>query len=382
MRVLAVTGSRADWGLLQPVLAALRDDPRFVLVLAATGQHMMGDRSSLAAISEEGFVVDHAVDIGLSEQDDGAHAVTAAMASAVAGLGAAIAAARPDLLLVLGDRYEILAAASASVLARVPVAHLCGGDVTRGAMDDAFRHAITKLSALHFVTNEAAADRVRQMGEAPERIFTVGSPGLDRLKAIRPLERAGFFEEMGLPPGRPLFLVTFHPPTLSADAAAQAAAMFAALDTVPDARIVVTGSNADPGGREIDALVSAYASSRDGAVYRASLGSALYAAGLTHADAVIGNSSSGLYEAPSFGTPTVNIGDRQEGRLRAPSVIDCAPDAGAISAAISSALERGKCPGMSPYGDGCTVPRIVEILGRIGDTKTLIRKTFRELADA
>ena len=188
MEILAVTSCRADWGLLSPLLAALRDDKRFRLRLAVTGQHLSADSSSLDAIRDQKFTIDHEIDMELADEDHAA-AISSAMGRAIGGMGQVLASARPDLMLVLGDRYEIQAVVSAALIARVPVAHLCGGDVTEGAMDDALRHSISKMSSLHFVTHEAAAQRLRQLGEAPERIFNVGSTGLDTIRMTKPLER-------------------------------------------------------------------------------------------------------------------------------------------------------------------------------------------------
>ncbi|WP_317939097.1 UDP-N-acetylglucosamine 2-epimerase, partial [Sulfitobacter pontiacus] len=183
MRVLTVSGTRADWGLLQPVLTLLRTDTRFVLDILVTGQHLMADSTSVAAIETSDFDVSYRVDMGLSGRDDDAM-LCAAMGRAVAGVGAALASSRPDLMLVLGDRYEILGAVTAALLSKVPVAHIAGGDVTEGAFDDSIRHAVTKMSALHFTTTEEAATRVRQMGEMPQNVLVTGSPGIDQVLAV------------------------------------------------------------------------------------------------------------------------------------------------------------------------------------------------------
>jgi UDP-hydrolysing UDP-N-acetyl-D-glucosamine 2-epimerase len=379
MRILAVTGTRADWGLLAPVLACLRNDARFDLRLAATGQHLMAGSPSLEAIAAEGFVVDHRVDMGLGP-DDSARARTRASGAALSGFADVLAGDTPDLMLVLGDRYEILAAVFAALMAGVPVAHLCGGDLTEGAMDDAIRHAITKMSALHFASNAEAAQRVRQMGEDPAHVFDVGSPGLDRIRQIPLMSRADLLADLGLPaPQGPVFVVTFHPVTLGDGGLAECRAMLDALDAFPEATLIMTGSNADPGAQAVDRMVTGYAGARETAVHRASLGSRRYFSALAMADAVIGNSSSGLYEAPSFSVPTVNIGDRQGGRLRGPSVIDCAPERDAIVAAIHAALAMD-CSGMAnPYGDGHSAARIVAELARIDTPRALARKSFRDI---
>jgi UDP-hydrolysing UDP-N-acetyl-D-glucosamine 2-epimerase len=376
--VLAVSGTRADWGLLQPVLALLRDDARFALEILVTGQHLMAGSSSVAAIEAAGFDVAHRVDMGLAE-GDGDAALCAATGRAVAGIGTVLADSRPDMMLVLGDRYEILGAVTAALLSKVPVAHIAGGDVTEGAFDDSIRHATTKMSALHFTTTEEASARVRQMGEMPRNVFVTGSPGIDLVLAVPRMDRAAFFDSVGLDPQACNFVITLHPATLSAENAAMARAMLDALDAYPQAGLIFTGSNADPGAAELDEIIRAWVAGRDHAVFHASLGSARYFSALDHCDLVLGNSSSGLYEAPSFGIPTVNIGDRQARRVRAASVIDCAPEAGAIRAAIDTALAGGWSGTVNPYGDGQAAPRIVAHLAAVTDPATLIRKSFEDL---
>ena len=380
MKVLAVSGTRADWGLLQPVLMLLRDDPRFALEILVTGQHLMTGSTSVPAIEAAGFAVAHRVDMRLTEEDDDA-ALCAATGRAVVGVGAVLAAARPDLLLVLGDRYEVLGAVTAALLSKVPVAHIAGGDVTEGAFDDSIRHAITKMSALHFTTTQEAAARIRQMGEIPQNVFVTGSPGIDQVIALPRMERSTFFDSIGLPDQRPTFVITLHPATLSRDNVAMAQAMLDALDAYPQAGLIFTGSNADPGAAKLDAMVQAYVDGRDSAVFHASLGSARYFSALEHCDLVLGNSSSGLYEAPSFQIPTVNIGDRQARRVRAASVIDCAPEAGAIRAAIDTALAGDWSTATNPYGDGKAAPRILSHLAAVADPAALIRKSFEDMMD-
>ena len=266
MKVLAVSGTRADWGLLCPVLLALKDR-NIDVVLALTGQHLGPDGDQGHAVQAAGFPAFHRIDMGLSA-DDSPRATGEAMGAGLAGMARLLADVRPDLLLVLGDRYEMLAMVAAALPARVPVAHIAGGDVTEGAFDDAIRHAITKLSALHFVTNAEARSRVLQLGEAPERVFLTGSPGIDTLLQTPKIDRTALFADLGLDPDRrPVFLVTFHPPTLSDDASAQCRSLLAALDQFPKASVIVTGSNADPGAREIDALMQAWVGQRPHAVF-------------------------------------------------------------------------------------------------------------------
>ena len=377
LSILAVTGARSDWGLLVPVLRAIRHDGAFDLRLAVTGQHLVAGSPSLEAIRADGFSADHKVDMGID--GDSAEAVTAAMAHGLAGFGALLASQRPGLMLVLGDRYETLAAVEAALVARVPVAHLCGGDVTEGAIDDAIRHAITKMAHLHFVTNADAARRVAQLGEDPARIHTVGSPGLDRIAEIEPMGREAFFAAVGLTPRARNLLVTFHPVTLADDTGRQHQALLDALADLDEVGLIFTGSNADPGARAIDARTRAFVASRDNAVFFESLGSARYFSALRHVDAVVGNSSSGLCEAPSFAVATVNIGERQDGRPRAASVIDCEPTREAIAAALQRAFGFDRAGVENPYGDGHAAPRIVAVLRKIGDPASLLRKRFMDL---
>lgn len=381
MKVLAVSGTRADWGLLQPVLAMLHDDTRFELEILVTGQHLMAGSRSVEAIEAAGFTVAHRVNMGLAGGDDDA-AVCAAMGRAVSGVGRVLATVRPDLMLVLGDRYEILGAVTAALLSKVPVAHIAGGDVTEGAFDDSIRHAVTKMSALHFTTTEEAANRVRQMGETPAHVFVTGSPGIDQVLAVPRMDRAAFFDSVGLEPQVRNFIITLHPATLSADNVAMARAMLAALDTIPEAGLIFTGSNSDPGAAQLDDIIRAWVAGRENAVFHASLGSARYFSALEHCDLVLGNSSSGLAEAPSFGIPTVNIGDRQARRVRAASVIDCAPEAEAICAAIDTALAGDWSGTVNPYGDGRAAPRILSHLAAVTNSAELIRKSFEDIDHA
>ena len=378
MKVLALTGTRADWGLLAPVLDALRDDERFTLEIAVTGQHLMAGSTSLDEIVSDGHRATHRIDMELDGGDTPA-ALARGMGVATAGVGSVLETSRPELMLVLGDRYETLAAAQAAVLARVPIAHLCGGDVTEGAIDDSIRHALTKLAAVHFPTNAESASRIVQMGEEPSRVHDVGSTGIDRILEREPMSREALFDAVELTPRERNFIVTFHPATLSSDSARQARSLLDALARFPEAGLIFTGSNADSGAREIDGLIREHVAGSERAVFHASLGSRRYLAALSHCDLVVGNSSSGCMEAPSLRCPTVNIGDRQARRPRASSVIDCEPTPDAIGAAIHRALALDCSAVENPYGDGASAKRIVEILGALHSPDALTRKSFVDL---
>lgn len=284
-------------------------------------------------------------------------------------------------MLLLGDRYETLACASAAMLARVPIVHLCGGDISEGAVDDVIRHAVSKLSHLHFPTNSDAARRLRQMGEAPERVHMVGSTGLDLLLATPIMPRDAFFDRLKLQPRKHMLLVTMHPVTL-ADPAAEARALVTALAALgDDVGLIISGTNADTGRHGITRLLEDLAATRPGTVLVPSLGNALFVNALAHCDCMVGNSSLGLYEAPSLGIPTVNVGIRQQGRLRASSVTDCAAEPDVIRAAIVAALGRGRVSTRNPYGDGHASRRIVEVLKTLGDPALLLHKTFHEVGE-
>ena len=382
-RICAVTGSRADYGLLTWPMRAIRDDPELELQILVTGSHLSLEHGlSYRLIEHDGFAIDARVEMLLS--GDTAVAVTKSMGLGVIGVAEALQRLQPDLLMVLGDRFETLAAVQAALIAKVPVAHLCGGDSTEGAFDESIRHAITKMANLHLVTNGPAAGRVRQLGENPEHIHVVGSPGLDAIKHLQRLDRSAFFAAVGLAPSARTLLVTYHPATLDADSSAvQQAELHAALDDLgADTGLILTGANADTDGAALRKMSEAFAAARSAAVYHGSLGQKLYLNALCHADVVVGNSSSGLYEAPSFGIPSVNIGDRQQGRLKASSVIDCEPRRDAIAAALAEALARERGTVENPYGDGESSPRIVAALKAVRDPRSLLKKHFFDLEAA
>lgn len=380
LHVAVITSTRAEWGLLRPVAEAIRSEPALRLSIFATGSHLSpAFGNTVDEITRAGFDVTERVP-ALADGDD-ARAVTRSLANVTAGFADLFAARSPDILLVPGDRYEMLGVAGAALIARLPVAHLFGGDVTEGAFDEAIRHSITKMAHVHLVTTEEAGRRVRQLGEDPAHVHVVGSPGLDVIRTAPRVPREEVFRRVGLAPREKLALVTFHPPTLDeAGGPEQMRELLAALDGLgDDTAILLTGSNADTKGREMSRLAAAFAADRPRAAYRDSLGHELYLSALAAASVVIGNSSSGLYEAPSFAIPTVNIGDRQRGRTKARSVIDCAPGRNAIAAALATARELDCSDVVNPYGDGHASARIASILKHVGNPRRLLKKTFFDL---
>nr|WP_220476877.1 UDP-N-acetylglucosamine 2-epimerase [Massilia cavernae] len=300
------------------------------------------------------------------------------MALGLIGMSDAIEQLQPDAVLVLGDRFEILAASQAAMLHGVPLAHIAGGDTTEGAFDESIRHAITKMSHLHLVTNAVSARRVRQLGEHPDSIKVVGSPGLDHLHRRSLLDRAALEQALGAQLGQRNLLITFHPVTLEAGhGERQQAELLAALEHQPaDTVLWFTRPNADTGGRTLAIELDKWAAGKSNVHVFSSLGQLRYLSLMAQVDAVVGNSSSGLYEAPSFRVPTVNIGDRQRGRTAPASVLHCEPQREAIAAALDQASTLDCTEVVNPYGDGMSAPRIVVALRALPTDRTFLKKTF------
>ena len=379
-KVCVVTGSRADYDLLNPIMKKVRQEPSFQLQVIATGMHLARKfGETYKTIVKDGFPIDAKVNMKLTS--DTPAGVTTSLGLGIEGFADALDRLRPDLVLVLGDRYEILAAAQAAMIAKIPVAHIAGGDTTEGAFDEAIRHSITKMSHIHFVTNETAKRRVRQLGEDPAHIHNFGSPGIDAIKHTKLLDRASLERKLGFTFRTRNILVTFHPATLDDQpAGAQFQELLKAFDTMrEDVGIIFTLPNADPEGSAISALIKKYTAARPWTMAFASLGQVNYLSCIAQVDAVVGNSSSGLYEVPSFKKPTVNIGDRQKGRLMASSVINCRPKAADIGRALRKAFTKDCSDAVNPYGKGDSAQRIVAKLITIPDYKKLLKKRFFDL---
>ncbi len=379
-KICVITGSRAEYGLLSPVMHGLTQHPAFELQIVVTGAHLSAAHgNTIRAIEEDGFTISERVNLGLAE-DSGAERAKAA-GRGISGFAEVFSRLAPDLILVLGDRYEILAAATAALLMRIPIAHIAGGDVTEGAFDDAIRHSLTKIAHLHFATTESAAARIRQLGEEPGRIVISGSTGLDIIRQMPLLQWQDVEQRLGFSLRERNLLITFHPVTLgNISDERQMDELLAALDMLgPDVGLVFTAPNADPGEIAIRSKIDEFLATRSNACFRESLGQLLYLSMMNCCDAVVGNSSSGIYEAPSLRKPTVNIGDRQAGRERASSVIDCPPDRTAIAQAIRKAFHLDCTGVVSPYGDGHATERIIARIASIPDFKPLLHKHFIDL---
>lgn len=382
-KICVVTGTRAEYGLLYWLMKEIQGDPALRLQVVATGMHLSPEFGlTYRMIEEDGFPIDGKVEMLLSS--DTTVGMTKSVGLGVLGFADALARLKPDILVVLGDRFEIFAAAQAAVMERIPLAHIHGGETTEGAIDESLRHAITKMAHFHFTAAEPYRKRVIQLGEEPERVLNYGAPGLDHLRRLDLLDRPTFERKIDFPLGDRSFLVTYHPVTLDREGPGKPLrALLGALDQFPEARILFTKANADAAGRLINEAVDAYAQRQPSRVkVFAAMGSLLYLSAIRHTDLMIGNSSSGLLEAPAFQKATVNMGDRQKGRLRAPSVIDCAEEEEAIVAAIcrglSPAFREVLARTQSPYGEGNASVRIKDYL-KHAPLQGVLRKPFYDI---
>lgn len=383
--VCVFTGARAEYGLLRWTIRGLRDRDDVGVQLLVSGAHLSPEFGlTYREIERDGLVIDECVEMLLSTAS--AVGVAKSFGMGVLGLADALARLRPDLLVVLGDRYETMAAATSAMLLRIPIAHIAGGEATEGAVDESIRHAITKMAHLHFVATDEFRQRVLQLGEEPDRVVTVGAPGLDGIAALRRLSRPELEAALDVRLARPTLLVTYHPVTgRGGDTAHGVTALLDALAQldarIGNATVVFTLPNADTGSAAISQAIQRYADSRPGrARLFTSLGQQRYLSLLSEADVVVGNSSSGLIEAPATGTPTVNIGQRQRGRPRATSVIDCPAGASEIVAAVGAALDpkfqEAARSTHSPYGKPGAAVHITEVLATF-PLEGLLEKSFQ-----
>ena len=364
-KICVVTGARSEYGLLQRLMGFVKDSDSLELQVVVTGMHLSPEFGhTVDEIESDGFTIADRLEILLSS--DTAVGTTKAMGLALLSLSETFARLRPDIVVLLGDRFETFAAATAAFTARIPVAHLHGGEVTEGAVDEAFRHAISKMAHVHFVAAEPYRRRVIQLGEHPSTVHNVGAFGVDRVLHASLMGRAGVEAALGVRLLPRNYLVSFHPVTLAPNAGLnQLTELLAALED-EDVGLIFTLPNADFGGREIVRLLREFCSARTNAWCFSSLGHPLYESCLSICDVIVGNSSSGIIEAPAVGTPTVNIGERQRGRLRAASIIDCEPYRGHIREALRVAGSRGFRDQLGaappPYGRGGASERVLQWL--------------------
>jgi GDP/UDP-N,N'-diacetylbacillosamine 2-epimerase (hydrolysing) len=381
-KVCVITGSRADYGLLRWVMQEIKDDPELTLQIVVTGMHLSNTFGlTYKEIEADGFTINFKVETLTTL--DSAVGIATSIGKGLTGCAEAFSELRPDLVVVLGDRFEIFAAAAAALVAKIPVAHLHGGEITTGAFDEAFRHSITKMSHLHFVAHEEYKNRIIQLGENPENIYLVGGVGVDNIKNLSLLSREELEAKLGITFGKKSLLITFHPVTLDSEAPEQQMAeLLSALSHLHETTLIFTMPNADTGGLMLIKMIQEFASQNKNAKAFTSLGQLQYLSCAAHADGVVGNSSSGLLEVPTLKKGTINIGDRQLGRLQATSVINCEP----IEKDIRRAIETLYSPDFqinlattkNPYGQGGASSRVVKAI-KAASLQGIIKKAFHDL---
>ena len=381
-KICIITGSRAEYGLLRWIMHDIKDDPELVLQIIVTGMHLSQEFGfTYQAIEEDGFQIDRKIE--MLSSDDTPVGITKSMGIGLIGFANALHELLPDLIVVLGDRYEIFSAVSAALVAGIPVAHLHGGENTEGAFDEALRHSITKMSHLHFVAAEAYRQRVIQLGEHPERVFLVGAPGLDSIKRLQLLDRRALEFSLDFKFGKKNLLITFHPVTLEMSSAEkQMEELLSALANLKDTHLIFTLSNADTDGRLLNKMIKKFVIQNPNARAYNSLGQTRYFSCIAQVDGVVGNSSSGLIEVPAFKKGTINIGDRQRGRLQAESIINCEPTSSDIIEALkrlySDQFQIKLSKIINPYGTSGASTKIVYILKHF-NTEGVIKKFFFNL---
>lgn len=365
--VTVFTGTRAEYGLLFWLLKDIQQDVDLTLQLLVSGMHCSSEfGETYRQIEQDGFTIDEKVEILLSSNSKVGTAKSVGLG--IIGFADSLARLQPDVLVILGDRFEAFAAAQTAMLMQIPILHIHGGEITEGAYDDAIRHAITKLSYLHATSNDAHRQRVIQLGESPDRVKNVGAIGLEHIKRTQLMSINQLSDSLNFTLNCPFFVVTYHPVTLAEESPETSfQALLDSLESFPDYQVILTYPNADDGGRLIIPLLEQYARDNPLRVHAIqSLGQVRYLSAVKHAAAVIGNSSSGIIEVPIFDVPTVNIGSRQLGRIAAKSVLNCEPNVNSICSTIKYALAHGyKLQGeiiQQPYGQGNTSQEIVEMI--------------------
>jgi GDP/UDP-N,N'-diacetylbacillosamine 2-epimerase (hydrolysing) len=382
-KICVVTGTRSEYGLLYWVLKEIEKHPTLQLQLVVTGMHLSPEFAlTVNNIEKDGFLITKKVEMLLSS--DTAVGISKSMGLGMISFGDVLAECRPDIMLVVGDRFEIFSAVSAAMIAKIPVAHCHGGEITEGAVDESIRHAITKMAHLHFVSCVEYRKRVIQLGEIPEKVFVVGGLGIENINRIPLLDRQAFEESVNFKLSEAVAMVTFHPVTLSQESAEyQFGELLSSLREFPDLKLIFTKANADADGRIINQMIDEFVQMNPKrAISFVSLGQLRYLSALKHVNMVIGNSSSGLLEAPSFGIPTVNIGDRQRGRIMAASVIECGNKKNEIVIAIKKAANNSFklfCKTVkNPYDNGNASEKIIEVLHLVA-LEGMIKKFFYDL---
>ena len=381
-KICVISGSRSEYGLLRWIIQGLKDDPEIDLQIIVTGMHLSPEFGlTFRDIEHDGFQIDRKVEMLTSS--DTPVGIAKSMGLGMMGFADALDQLHPDLIVVLGDRFEIFAAVAAALVARIPVAHIHGGESTEGAFDEALRHSISKMAHIHFVAADEYRKRLIQLGEKPERVFLVGGLGVDSIRQLRLLDRAALETEINFKLGRKNLLVTFHPVTLeNSTAEKQMGELLSALATLQDTKLIFTLPNADTDGRVLIRMVEEFVAQCPNACAFQSLGQIRYLSCIAQVDGVVGNSSSGLLEVPSFKKGTINIGERQRGRLEAASVINCLPTQQDILRALkvfySEEFQAVLPQVRNPYGEGGASAKVVKVI-KYFPTDGLTKKTFYDL---
>ena len=381
-KICVVTGTRAEYGLLYWLLKEIEADKELQLQVIVTGMHLSPEFGLTYKEIEKEFKINKKIEMLLSS--DTSVGISKSMGLAQISFAESYDELKPDIVIVLGDRYEIFSATSAAMIAKIPIAHLHGGEATEGLIDEPIRHSITKMSHLHFTATEEYKNRVIQLGEHPSRVFNVGGMGIENIKRLKLLSKDEFEKSIEFKLNSKNILVTFHPVTLeNSTAKEQFQQLLDAIDELEDTNIIFTKANSDTDGRVINQMIDEYVTKNSHkSIVFTSLGQLRYLSALQYVDAVVGNSSSGLAEAPSFKIGTINIGDRQKGRIKASSVIDCEPNKDSILKSFeklySKEFQETLKTTINPYGDGYASKKIVEILKNV-DLKNILKKSFYDL---
>lgn len=381
-KLCVITGSRAEYGLLRPLIEKIKKDKDVELQLIVTGMHLDHHFGlTYKEIEQDGYKIDRKIAMELN--GDTSEDICKSMGIVMMGFGETYASLRPDIVIVLGDRYEIFAAASAAMISQIPIAHIHGGEITQGAYDDCMRHAISKMSYLHFTSTEVYRQRVIQLGESPNRVYHVGALGVENIKQIKLLSQKALEAELQFRLGDCSVLVTFHPVTLeNHTASTQFENLLEALEAFKNLKIIFTQSNADTGGRIINQMIQRYVLNHpEKAAAFTSLGSLKYLSLMKYSTVVIGNSSSGIIEAPALKIPSVNIGDRQKGRIKADSVIDSGTSVKEITEAIQRAFNYKWHKAVNPYEKEKTSEQIVAIIKQALHTGIDLKKSFYDFRE-
>tara|TARA_B100000963_G_scaffold349859_1_gene359382 strand:- start:1527 stop:2690 length:1164 start_codon:yes stop_codon:yes gene_type:complete len=381
-KICVITGTRAEYGLLYWLLKEIDSSEELELQLIATGMHLSPEFGLTYKEIEKDFSIDKKIEMQLSSDLD--VDISKSMGYAQASFTEAFNELKPDIIVVLGDRYEIFSAVVSAMMLRIPIAHIHGGESTLGVIDEAIRHSITKMSHIHFTANDEYKNRIIQLGEQPDRVFNVGGLGIENISRLDLLDRKAFEESINFKLNKKNILVTFHPVTLENNTAKlHFKELLDAIDELADTNIIITKANSDSGGRLINSMIDDYVDRNClKSVGFTSLGQLRYLSAMNHVDAVVGNSSSGIIETPSFKIGTINIGDRQKGRIKADSIIDCSPNKKSIRKAFkilySEEFQSKLKNTESPYGSGSASNEILKVLKTV-ELNNIIKKSFHNI---